>query len=151
MATSFKSLLGRRRTRYPSLYDFACYTSTTRPNMPKAPTRRRPARSPSWTGCKTKALSKSTGLPRRHRHERPMWDSAHCNGPREDKRVKGRICNSLTVMTACNLPSWEYSGDKPGIRGHKRLCQGTSSRSSAYKYPCTVPATKKKKAFGIPY
>jgi hypothetical protein len=38
----------------------------TRPNKPKAPTGQRPARSPSWTGCKTKALSKSTGLPRRH-------------------------------------------------------------------------------------
>src|SRR5688572_14182872 len=25
------------------------------------------------------------------------------------------------VMTACNLPSWEYSGDKLGTRGHKRL------------------------------
>jgi hypothetical protein len=24
-----------------------------------------------------------------------MWDSAHGNGPREDKRIKGRVCNSL--------------------------------------------------------
>jgi hypothetical protein len=67
-----------------------------------------------------------------------MWDLAHCNGPREDKRVKGRVCNSLTVRTACNFPSWEYFGDKPGTRGHKCLCQGTGDRSSAYKYLCTV-------------
>jgi hypothetical protein len=126
-------------------------TSTTRLNMPKAPTRRRPARSPSQTGCKTKALSKSTGLPRHHRHGRPMWDSAHYYGPHEDKRVKGCVCNSYTVMIAYNLPSWEYSRDKPGTRGHKRLCQGTGGRSSAYKYPCTLPAIGRKKAFGIPY
>jgi hypothetical protein len=119
----------------------------TRSNMPKALTGRRPARSPSRTGCKTKVLSKSTGLPRRHRHGRPMWDSSHGNGPREDKRVRGRVCNSLTVMTACNLPSREYSRDKPGTRGHKRLCQGTGGRSSAYKYPCTVPATVMRKSF----
>jgi hypothetical protein len=50
-----------------------------------------------------------------------MWDSGHGNGPREDKRVKGRVCNSLTVMTTYNLPSWEYSGDKLETRGHKRL------------------------------
>jgi hypothetical protein len=24
-----------------------------------------------------------------------MWDSAHGNGPHEDKCVKGRVCNSL--------------------------------------------------------
>jgi hypothetical protein len=126
-------------------------TSTTRPNMPKAPTRRRPARSPSRTGCETKALSESTGLSRHHRHGRPMWDSAHCNGPREDKRVKDRVCNSITVMTAYNFPSWKYSGDKPGTRGHKHLCQGTDDRSSAYKYPCTVPATVTRKTFGILY
>jgi hypothetical protein len=28
---------------------------------------------------------------------------------------------AFTVMTVCNLPSWEYSGDKLGTRGHKRL------------------------------
>jgi hypothetical protein len=118
---------------------------------PKAPNGRRPARSPSRMGCTTKALSKSTGLPRRHHPGRPMWDSAHGNGPRKDKRVKGHVCNSLTIMTDCNLPSLEYSGDKPGTRGHKRLRQGTGGRSSAYKYPCIVPVTVMRKAFGIPY
>jgi hypothetical protein len=106
---------------------------------------------PFVDGSQEKALSKSTGLPRCHHHGRPMWDSAHCNRPREDKCVKGRVCNSLTVMTAYNLPSWEYSWDKPGTREHKRLCQGTDSRSSVYKYPCTMPVTRRKKAFGIPY
>jgi hypothetical protein len=27
----------------------------------------------------------------------------------------------FTLMTICNLPSWEYSVDKPGTRGSKRL------------------------------
>jgi hypothetical protein len=27
----------------------------------------------------------------------------------------------FTLMTVCNLPPWEYSGDKPGTRGCKRL------------------------------
>jgi hypothetical protein len=71
--------------------------------------------------CKTKALSKSTGLPRRHRPGRPVQDLAHGNGPREDKRVTGHVVIAFTVMTGCNLSSWEYSGDKQGTRGHKRL------------------------------
>jgi hypothetical protein len=33
-----------------------------------------------------------------------MWDSAHANGPCEDKGVRARVCNSLTVLTACNPP-----------------------------------------------
>jgi hypothetical protein len=37
----------------------------------------------------------------------------------------GLICNSFSVMTVCNLPLWEYSGDSPGTRGHKRPCLGT--------------------------
>jgi hypothetical protein len=46
--------------------------------------------------CKTKAgLRRSLLVPRPHRARRPMWDSAHCNGPRADKRVTGLICNSF--------------------------------------------------------
>jgi hypothetical protein len=32
-----------------------------------------------------------------------------------------------TVMTGCNLPSWENFGDKPGTRGSKCLCQGQTA------------------------
>jgi hypothetical protein len=46
--------------------------------------------------CKTKArLRRSLLVPRPHRVRRPMWDLAHCNGPRADKHVTGLICNSL--------------------------------------------------------
>jgi hypothetical protein len=51
--------------------------------------------SPSLSCRKTKALPKSTGLPRHHRQERPMWNSAHGDGPREDKNDKGRVCNKV--------------------------------------------------------
>jgi hypothetical protein len=40
-------------------------------------------------------LHQSLLAPLPHRVRRPMWDSAHCNGPRADKRVTGRVCNSL--------------------------------------------------------
>jgi hypothetical protein len=46
--------------------------------------------------CKTNArLLRSLLVPRPHRVRRPMWDSAHYNGPRVDKRVTSLICNSL--------------------------------------------------------
>jgi hypothetical protein len=75
---------------------------------------------------KTKARPRRSLLvPRPHLAWRPTWDSAHCNGPRVDKYVTGLICNSFSVMTVSNLPLWEYSGDIPGTRGHKRPCLGT--------------------------
>jgi hypothetical protein len=57
-----------------------------------------------------------------HHQERPMCGLAHRAGPRMG------MCDfwavsviKFTVMTVCNLPSWEYSGDKPGTRGSKCL------------------------------
>jgi hypothetical protein len=45
---------------------------------------------------KTKArLRQSLLVPRPHRVRGPLWDSTHCNGPRADKNVMGRVCNSL--------------------------------------------------------
>jgi hypothetical protein len=67
---------------------------------------------------KTKAydegLQRSLLIPRPHPTWRPTWDSAHCNKPRTKKRVMGPICNSFSIMTVCNPPLWEYSGDNPG-------------------------------------
>jgi hypothetical protein len=42
-----------------------------------------------------------------------------------ERRVTGPICNSFSVVTVCNPPLWEYSGDSPGARGHKRPYNGT--------------------------
>jgi hypothetical protein len=67
----------------------------THHNKPKAPTERRPVQSPLLSCCKTKVLPKSVGLPHCHHQERPMWDSAHGDGPHEDKRDKGHVCNEV--------------------------------------------------------
>jgi hypothetical protein len=46
--------------------------------------------------CKTKArLRRILLVPRPHRAQRPMWDSAHCNGPHANKRVTSLVCNIL--------------------------------------------------------
>jgi hypothetical protein len=94
-------VLGRRRTRHPSLYAFVHSSLRRRLHQKNVRTsqrrrldgnRRGPLRSRC---CNPKALSKATGLPRRHRYGRPMWNPAHGNGPREDKCITGLVCNSL--------------------------------------------------------
>jgi hypothetical protein len=42
-------------------------------------------------------------------------------GPARISALRAAFVIAFTVMTVCNLPSWEYSGDKPGTRGHKHL------------------------------
>jgi hypothetical protein len=42
-------------------------------------------------------------------------------GPVRRSVLRSAFVIAFTVMTVCNLPSWEYSGDKLGTRGHKRL------------------------------
>jgi hypothetical protein len=95
-------MLGRRQTRYPSLDAFVSSSLRRRLHQQNASEQ---AEGVDWTEtgavpftldcCKTKALSKSMGLPRRHRPRRPMRDSPHGNGPHGDKRVIGRVCNNL--------------------------------------------------------
>jgi hypothetical protein len=90
--------------------------------------------------CKTKArLRRSLLVPRPHLAQRPTWNSAHCNGPRMDKHIMGLICNNLSVMTVCNLPLWEYSGDNLGTRGHKRPCLGTMDTRVPINTPVQCP------------
>jgi hypothetical protein len=89
---------------------------------------------------KTKArLRRSLLIPRVHLARRPTWNSAHCNGPRVDKRVTGLICNSFSVMTVCNHPLWEYSRDNPGTRWHKRPCLGTLAARVPINTPVQCP------------
>jgi hypothetical protein len=59
-------------------------------------------------------LRRSLPTPRPHQTWRPSWVSAHRNRPRIEKCVTGPICNSFSLMTVCNPPLWEYSGDNPG-------------------------------------
>jgi hypothetical protein len=90
--------------------------------------------------CKTKArLRRSLLVPRPHRARRPMWDSAHCNGPRADKLLQASSIIAFSVMTVCNLPLWEYSGDSPGTRGHKRPYQRTVDTRVPINTPVQCP------------
>jgi hypothetical protein len=62
-------------------------------------------------------LCRSLRVSRRHRASRPMWVSAHCNGPRAEFVLQAVFVIAFTVMTDCNLPSWQYFGIKLGTRG----------------------------------
>jgi hypothetical protein len=90
--------------------------------------------------CKTKArLRRSLLIPWVHLARRSTWNSANCNGPRVDKRVMSLTCNSFYVMTVCNLPLWEYSGDNPGTRGHKHPCLSTLAARVLINTPVQCP------------
>jgi hypothetical protein len=80
---------------------------------------------PSSSSLQDEGLRRSLSIPRPDPTWRPTWDSTHCNRPHAEKRLTGLICNSFPIMTVCNPPLWEYSGDSPGARGHKRPYIGT--------------------------
>jgi hypothetical protein len=104
-------MLGRRRRRYPSLQAFV---NLAAPTEAKRPMRSTGEVHPSSSTLQDEGLQRSRPFPRPHPTWRPTWDLAHCNRPRTEKCVTGPICNGFSVMTVCNPPLWEYSGDSPG-------------------------------------
>jgi hypothetical protein len=94
-------MLGRRRTHHPLLYDFVLSLRRRRLNPQNTPEhaegadRTEACVTPSLSCCKTKALPISMDLLLPHHRGRPMCDSAHSDGPREDKCDKGRVCNKV--------------------------------------------------------
>jgi hypothetical protein len=46
---------------------------------------------------------------------------------------------AFSIMTIYNLPMWEYSGDSPGIRGHKRPYQRTMDTRVPINTPVQCP------------
>jgi hypothetical protein len=94
---------------------------------------------PSSSSLQDEGLQRSLSVLRPHLTWRPTWDSAHSNRPHTEKRVTGLICNSLTVMTVCNPSLWEYSGDSPGARGHKRPYIGTLDTRAPINTPVQYP------------
>jgi hypothetical protein len=80
---------------------------------------------PSSSSLQDEGPRRSLSIPRPHPTWRPTWDSAHYNRPRTEKRVTSPICNGFSVMTVYNPLLWEYSGDSPGARDHKRPYIGT--------------------------
>jgi hypothetical protein len=100
---------------------------------------------------KAKGLSNSTGpMPLlRPRGPGGIWPTV--TGPARISALRAASVIAFSVMTVCNLHLWEYFGDKPGARGQEHLWQGTGGRSSAYKYPRTVPVRGQiNRAIGIP-
>jgi hypothetical protein len=96
-------MLGQRRTRHPSLYDSVLSLRRQRlhpqntPEQAEGANRTEACAAPSLSCCKTKAcrcLWTSRVLTTRGR---PMCDSAHSDGPREDKCDKGRVCNKVCL------------------------------------------------------
>jgi hypothetical protein len=73
-----------------------------------------PSLHPSSSTLQDEGLRRRRPVPRPHPTWRSTWDSAHCNRPRTEKCVTGPICNGFSVMTVCNPPLWEYSGDSLG-------------------------------------
>jgi hypothetical protein len=78
-------------------------------------------------------------VPRPHSTWRPIWDSAHCNRPRTEKCVTSPICNSFSVMTVCNPPLWEYSGDRLSAWGYMRPYIGTLGTQAPINTPVQCP------------
>jgi hypothetical protein len=94
---------------------------------------------PSSSSLQDEGLRRSLSILRPHPTWRPTWDSAYCNRPRTEKRVTGLICNSFSVMTVCNPPLWEYSGDSPGAQGHKRPYIRTLDTRAPINTPVQCP------------
>ena len=124
-------MLGRRRRRYPSLEAFVALLQQRRQDDRRGPpftlftARQRPT---------TKSLH-PTSSPDLEAHVGfgPLYK------PRTEKRVTGPICNSFSVVTVCNPPLWEYSGDSPGARGHKRSYIGTLDTRAPINTPVQCP------------
>jgi hypothetical protein len=94
---------------------------------------------PSPSALQDKGLQRHRPVPHPHSASRPTWDSDHCNRPRTEKRVTGPICNSFSVMTVCNPPLWEYSGDSPGAWGHMRPYTETLGTQAPINTPVQCP------------
>jgi hypothetical protein len=100
---------------------------------------------------KAKDMSKSTSPAPSPRPGGPGGIRPTVTGPTRISVLRAASVIAFSVMAVCNLHLWEYSGDKPGARGQERLWQGTGGRSSAYKYPRTVPVRGQiNGAIGIP-
>jgi hypothetical protein len=140
-------LLGRRRTRYPSLDAFVASGAPMKTtSIEHARTSRRHWLDEDWRGPPSSSLLQDKGsveVYESHVVTAPGGPCGICptiTGPARISVLWVVFVIAFTVMTVCNLPSWEYSGDKLGTWGHKRLWQWTGGYSSAYKYPRIVPS-----------
>ena len=60
-------------------------------------------------------------------------------GPARISVLQASSVIAFSVMTVCNLPMWEYSGDSPGTRGHKRPYRRTVDTRIPINTPVQCP------------
>jgi hypothetical protein len=125
-------VLGRRRRCYPSCEVFVASLHQRMRDDQRGCPLPSPLQGEGQTPTKS-ASPVSSSRPETH------VEFAHCNGPHMDKHITGLICNNFFVMMVCNLPLWEYFGDSPGTRGHKRPCLGTIDTRVPINTPVQCP------------
>jgi hypothetical protein len=73
--------------------------------------------------CETKArLRRCLLASHPHRVRKPSGIRPTVTGPAGKSVLRASSVIAFSVMTVCNLPLGEYSGDTVGSRGHKRPC-----------------------------
>jgi hypothetical protein len=106
-------VLGRRQRRYPSLQAFVNLAAPTKAKQS--------ARATLRPLCyKTKAYDEVAPSHVLTQPGGPHGIRPIVIGPAPNECVTGPICSGFSVMTVCNPPLWENSGDSPSVRGHKR-------------------------------
>jgi hypothetical protein len=120
-------LLGRRQTRHPSLEDFVLALRRRRLNPQNPPEQ---AKGANWTeACSTPFAHtrQDEGPAEVYGPLLPHLQGGPCAiqpiemGPTWTGVIRVVSVINFTIMIVSNLPSWEYSGDKPGTRGSKCL------------------------------
>jgi hypothetical protein len=97
------------------------YIHRMRPNKPKASTRRRPTRSPSPSLLQDEGFVEGYGSHVVTALGGPCGIRPMVMGPARISALWAASVIAFIVMAVCNLPSWEYSGDKPGTRWQKHI------------------------------
>jgi hypothetical protein len=72
-------------------------------------------------------------------------------GPARISVLQAVSVKAFTVMTACNLPSWEYSGINRVLEGINIFDKGQAATRVPINTPVQCPQRGGEKAFGIPY
>jgi hypothetical protein len=122
-------MLGRRRRRYPSLDAFVASLHQRRPRPSILPLSSR-LQDEGKTPTKSHVLIAPGG---------PCGIRPTVTGPARVSVLRASYVIVFSVMTICNLPMWEYSGDSPDTRGHKRPYQRTVDTRVPINTPVQCP------------
>jgi hypothetical protein len=150
-------MLGRRRIRYPSLDAFVSSSLRRRLHPQNASEQ---AEGVDWTEtgvvhftlavarrrlCRSLRVSHVVTAPRGPCGIRPV-----VTGPARASVLRVASVIAFIVMTVSNLPSWEYSGDKPGTRGHNIFDKGQVATRVPINTPVQCPHRREEGSFCHP-